>query len=275
MRLELEDKLLKNNSGTDEGQSTTKAAEVTQPQEQQQKAEPKIFPINITLSNKKLPPITANAIEQLNGTYLLDKTYSDFDEAEEVQTAINKKFKNEGYSATIESKSTDPTNPFADEIHSVRINTKPFTPVQTEQPVGRAETPQEEEQEDQENIDEEELIFELDETIRANPEIMNILTEYRDTDGNIDLVKIGNLMKTDFSRFSLFPFSLAKSEYNKLTYILKDDSKKETFRNIIRQVVALRSKLKCTSYSQELTNLKMELEELPTKRIRICYKRGI
>jgi hypothetical protein len=262
----LEKKLLKDNPGTDEGQSITRAAEVTQPQEQQQKAEPKIFLINITLSNKKLPPITANAIEQPNGTYLLDKTYSDFDEAEEVQTAINKKFKNEGYKATIESKSTDPTNPFADEIHSVRIDTKPVTPVQAEQPVDKAETPQEEEQEDQENIDEEELVFELDETIRTNPEIMNILTEYRDTDGNIDLVKMGNLMKADFSRFSFFTSSLTKSEYNKLTYILKDDSKKETFRNTIRQVVALRSKLKGTSYSQELTNLKVELEELLYKK---------
>jgi hypothetical protein len=77
---------------------------------------------------------------------------------------------------------------------------------------------------------------------------------------------MGNLMKADFSRFSFFTSSLTKSEYNKLTYILKDDSKKETFRNTIRQVVALRSKLKGTSYSQELTNLKVELEELLYKK---------
>jgi len=103
-------------------------------------AEPKSFPI--TFGDKKLMP--NKAIEQPNGTYLLENAYPTFEEAEKAQKDIEKRFGHKGYKATIESKSTDETNPFADEVHSLRINIKPVAPVtaqKEEKPEIKRESP--------------------------------------------------------------------------------------------------------------------------------------
>lgn len=80
---------------------------------------PRTFPI--TFEDKKIAPATA--VEQPDGTYLIDRPFATFKEADKVKKAVETMYGHKGFTATVESQSTDATNPFAPDVHQVRIST--------------------------------------------------------------------------------------------------------------------------------------------------------